>query len=184
MNAAEGAVAHAEDRVARTRLSENGRDKRLEVVGRHRLFPEGPEYFGGIPRDARAPIAEDLVCVPKALGETVLHRAELHRVAARLQNREDASRRLFANGPDRLLDRGRMVREVVDHRDAPHDAADFLTALDAREIGEQPKRGLGIHADRPRGRDGGERIETVVAPRHGKMQFPENLAREPNGALV
>ena len=61
MNAAERAVAHAEDRVSRTGLLENGLDEHVKVMRAEGALAHDVEHFRGLPRHALSCEAEHLV---------------------------------------------------------------------------------------------------------------------------
>lgn len=52
MNAAERAVAHAEDRVSRTGLLEHGLNEHVKVMRAEGALAHDVEYFRGLPRHA------------------------------------------------------------------------------------------------------------------------------------
>ncbi len=86
-----------------------------------------------------------------------------HGGGARLEHGDDALvAHLAAQPVDGRGDRGRVMREVVVHRDAAHFAAQLHAPLHAAELGQ---RGDGLRTGMPgvtRGADGGERILGVV----------------------
>src|ERR1700745_2580396 len=85
----------------------------------------------------------------------------------RLEERPDvASRIALARALERRRDRGRVMREVVDDRDAAHDAAHFHAPLDALERLESALNLLRGQPAQACNRRVGERIQDVVASRH------------------
>ena len=58
MNAAERAVAHAEDRVSRTGLLEHGLNEHVKVMRAEGALAHDVEYFRGLPRHALSCKAE------------------------------------------------------------------------------------------------------------------------------
>ena len=141
-----------------------GRDRRRELRDRswqralsRRAAPASPARPSEIRRCSRYTRS-----AREARRQLVLHHAELHRVRSRLEHGEDARAATRAQARRASLDRGRVVREIVVDGDAAHDAAHFHAALHACETRERFDRARRRHAAVPRGRDGGERVRTVV----------------------
>ncbi len=106
---------------------------------------------------------DHFVCAGERAREVVLEHPPARRRRARLEHRPDAGVRVRrAQAGQRLGDRGRMVREVVVHRDAVRRADHLEPPLDA---GERPQPlGDALGADAHLGRDGDrrERVAHVV----------------------
>ena len=125
--------------------------------------PSGASACGGVPAEAAA-VAEREVGLLERPRQLRLHRAELHRVRARLEHGEDARRAdLAAQAVDGGAHRRRVVREVVVDRDrrrrSPRSSSRRLTFWKLAERRAPRPRG---DADVLGGGDRGERVELVV----------------------
>ena len=103
------------------------------------LSPSGASASVRFQPSASRPVgapSEHEIGVSQARRQLRLHHAELHRVRARLEHREDAGIVTADAGTkagDRGVDRGRMVREIVVDGHAVHAAAHFHPALHVAE---------------------------------------------------
>ena len=119
-----------------------GVDQRVEVVEHGAPFaPSGASAPAGVPAEVAPRSRTRGRRAREAAGQRVLHHAQLHRVRARLEHREDArAARPCARRPAmRRRDRRRVVREVVVDGDAAHRAAHLEPALDAAGIARAPR---------------------------------------------
>ncbi len=120
-------------------------------------------------------MAEREVRLLQAPRQLRLHRTQLHRVAARLEHRDDPlCADLAAQAVDGRADRRRVMGEVVVDRDAVHRAAHFHAALDVAKFAQCARRAFRRDADMVGRGDRRQRIELVVHaaqvpvdPRHG-----------------
>jgi hypothetical protein len=140
MDAAESAVRHQHDEVARPRLGRDGADDvvdrpdvtraasgaleiRHELIGRQtfRLGQRGSEHAGN----------HHLVGGAECAGEIVLEHAPARRRRARLEHRPQLATRVAGlEGEQRLVHGGGMVREIVEDGHAPPFADDLEPPLD------------------------------------------------------
>ena len=75
-----------------------------------------------------------------------------------------------AGGGDDRRDLGRVVAVVVDDQDAAGLAEQLEAALGAAELGQRRGDGLEAQPELEADGDGGERVQQVVAARHGQPQ--------------
>src|SRR5688572_20950306 len=89
VNAAEPAVRHYDDLVAIRRLLRHRGGELVHAVEARDARAERTQYLGGTPGQPGL-IDEHAIGVGEAAGKLGFHDAELHRVRARLEYREDA----------------------------------------------------------------------------------------------
>src|SRR3954469_12852249 len=118
MYAAERAVAHDKHMVAGPRSIGNRADERCHVGVGFRLRAQRCKRRARVPSQARR-ITKDAVGSRKTCREGIFHYAELHRVGARLEHRDDSRTiDLRAQAIEGRADRRRMMREVIVNTDA------------------------------------------------------------------
>jgi hypothetical protein len=104
-------------------------------------------------------------------------RAELHRVGARLQHRDQARRAdLAAQTIDGGFNRGGVVREVVIYRNAVDAAAHFHAPPHTLELLQRVGGGLRRDTRVTRSQHGRDRILRIVTAEHGPVHL-DFLAR-------
>ena len=162
MNAAEAAVAHDQHVIAGTRRACDRVDQLAEIGVHFRFAAEWRQRLGCVPAEIPG-VAIDVVGVVQARRQRRFHRPELHRVRARLHDREDArAADGTAQAVERRRDRRRMVREVVVDGDAADGAARFQPpphAAKCRERGEALRhRDAGV----TRRRERRKRVQLIV----------------------
>src|ERR1700716_2403252 len=147
-------------------------DDRIRVLELLRAFSSRSEItyqlvevecgFLRVPIRAEERGKDNLVRTPKSLDVVVLEFPPLRGVAARLEHRNDAP--AFVLLPDRvyrLTDRGRMVREIVDHGDTANLTANLHSALHAGERLEPGAHPLAVRLDRFSRGDDSEHVSHV-----------------------
>jgi len=122
------------------------------------------------------------------LGERILEHAPPRRVRARLEERPDAPAGVAAaQRRERTRDRGRVVREVVDHGDAAALGDHLLAALHSAERRERRDHAVERDLHEARERDDADRVRNVH--RTGQRQYrlapyPWTDDREPRRRAV
>ena len=140
----------------------------VEIMRNPCALAERRERLCGIPAQVRA-VAKHAIGEAKALGQQRFHQPELHRVGSRLDHRDDAriAADVAAQAVDGRGDGGRVVREVVVHRDAAGLATQLEPAPDAAKVGQRRQASCNGDAGVPRGRDRRQRIQLIVPAQQG-----------------
>ena len=102
---------------------------------------------------------------PASAGPNASISAAVRDEAVRLKRDDDAAVQRARRGQHRR-DLGRMMAVVVDDENAARLAADLEPALGAAELAQAGGDPLERHAELQPDRDGGERVQQVVPPRH------------------
>ena len=171
MDTAKAAIAHANDHIARLGCLQHLGDQAVDVPCSLRACAHRGQRLRSVPVQAGG-VAKGQIGRFQRPGQLRLHRAELHRVAARLEHRKNAGLRthLLAQAIQGGADGRRVVGEIIIDLDAGGTAAQFHAPLDILKA----RQGLGClcgrHAHMLGGCHGGERIHLVVhtaqAPLH------------------
>ena len=150
---------------ARTRASMSVGDDRLAAHRRQRGRRVPAQVSG---------VAEGQVGFFQCPRQQRRHVAALHRVRARLEDRQDALQAdLAAQAVDGRVHGGRVVREVVVDGDAAGLAADLQPPAHVAKAGQRRCRGLGVHAHVLGGGDRGQRVELVVLAQQRPVDVAE-----------
>ena len=180
VNTPKPAIAHAQQVIAWPGLGQHLRNH-LVYVGTHlRTFAHGRKGCFGIPVQATR-MAKGQIGFFQTPGQLRFHGAQLHGVAARLKDRQDAGGAyLAAQAIDGGADRGGVMGKVVVDGDAApfewNGAAHFHAAFDVFKGGQGLRRHGWGHAHMLGSGDGGQCVELVVhaadGPLHFGRQFP------------
>src|SRR3989441_871544 len=186
MDAAEAAVRHEDDQVAGPMLARDGLDDVVDRLRLARLLTAAVEIADELrnrePLRLRELRSENrrnqhFVGAGERAGEVVLKHAAARRGRSRLEDGPDPRRRMRgAHAGDRLGDRGRMMREIVVHRDAVRRADHFEPPLDAGKQTQPFGDPLGADANVGRDRHGRQRIPHVVRADEWHVEQPKRRA--------
>src|ERR1700687_1669890 len=124
-------VAHDQHVITWPRRARERFDQRGEIVVEFRARSERRQCLGSVPTQVRG-VAKYTIGRRKAGGQQGLDGSEFHGVRARLEHGENAA---ASHAPTQAIDGrsdgGRVVREVVVHRDATDRSAKLEPPLDA-----------------------------------------------------
>ena len=134
----------------------------------------GRQTFGLGQRGAEDRRDDDFVGGAERAREVILEHAPARRGRSRLEHRPDPAGRVAgAQRRERFVNGRRMMREVVQHRDAARDADHFQAPLDALErpqpVGERRGARPRVVADG----DGRQRVPHVVDTEQRRLEAPE-----------
>src|SRR5580765_6805979 len=154
MDAIEPAIGHHDNEIPVTRFRDDGRydlTDRRNVAGVAIRVPKTPnDLVHGESLVIRKRRTKDrsenhlvrlgLLKRPK---EVVLKNSTARRGRSRFEDRPHAAIGVRpSHGPERFLDRGGMMREIVEHRHATNGAAQFEPPADATKLCERPNHVL------------------------------------------